>query len=110
VRRELGELRVELAGLLGSARDDERGPRLVDEDVVDLVDDREVVRGQDLAVLGVAPAVLDLLVQRRGHVVAQVVEAELRVGPVRDVRGVGGALVLAGCMFCSTPQVSPRKS
>ena len=32
----------------------------------------------------------------RGHVVAQVVEAELGVGAVRDVGRVGGALVLVG--------------
>ncbi len=44
----------------------------------------------------VAPAVLDLLLQRRRHVVAQVVEAELGVGAVRDVGGVGVALLLVG--------------
>ncbi len=42
-RGELGEAVVEVGGLLGGAGDDQRGPRLVDEDVVDLVDDREVV-------------------------------------------------------------------
>ena len=42
----------------------------------------------------IAAAVLDLLLQRRGHVVAQVVEPELGVGAVRDVGGVGGALLL----------------
>jgi hypothetical protein len=40
--------------------------------------------------------VLDLLVQRRGHVVAQVVEAELGVRPVGDVGLVGLPLVLGG--------------
>jgi len=38
-----GELGVPAGGLLGRAGDDQRGPRLVDEDRVDLVDDREVV-------------------------------------------------------------------
>ena len=59
------------------AGDDQRRPRLVDQDRVDLVDDREGV------------AALDEPVLRDGHVVAQVVEAELGVGAVRDVRRVG---------------------
>ena len=46
------------------------------------------------AVLADAPAVLDLLLQRRGHVVAQVVEAELGVRAVGDVGRVGDLLVL----------------
>ncbi len=58
------------------ARDDERRARLVDEHRVDLVDDREVV-----------PA-LDPLLQRVHHVVAQVIEAELVVRAVGDVREV----------------------
>ena len=58
-------------------RDDQRRPRLVDEDVVDLVDDREVALA------------LHALVEVDDHVVAQVVEAELVVRAVRDVRGVG---------------------
>ena len=95
-RRQLGELDVEVGRLLGGAGDDQRRARLVDEDVVDLVDDREVVHADRLAVLVDAPAVLDLLLQRRRHVVAQVVEAELGVRAVRDVRRVGGALLLVG--------------
>ena len=79
--RELGELVVEVGGLLGLARDDQRGARLVDEDVVDLVDDR------------VAVAALGLALDRVGEVVAQVVEAELGVGAVDDVAGVGLLLV-----------------
>ena len=76
---QAGEGVVEVGGLLGASGDDQRGPRLVDEDVVDLVDDREVV------------AALHALLERAGHVVAQVVEAELRVGAVGDVAGVLGA-------------------
>jgi hypothetical protein len=65
---------VELGGVGDLARDDERGAGLVDEDRVDLVDDRVVV------------AALHLLGSRLiGHVVAQVVEAELVVGAVGDV-------------------------
>jgi len=69
----------------GSA-DDERGAGLVDEDGVDLVDDRVVV------------ASLDLLVAAGGHaVVAEVVEAELAVRSIRDV-----ALVLRAAHLRAT--------
>ena len=74
---EAGEGEVQVRRLLGLARDDQRGPRLVDEDVVDLVDDRE------------EPLPLHPRLERVDHVVAQVVEAELVVGPVRDVGLVG---------------------
>ena len=61
----------------GWAADDERRPRLVDEDGVNLVHDGEVV------------AVLHHLLRFHGHaVVAQVVEAELAVRAVGDVAGV----------------------
>ena len=92
----LANLLVQVGGLLGGAGDDQRRAGLVDEDVVDLVDDREVVAGERLAVLVEAAAVLDLLVQRRRHVVAQVVEPELGVRAVRDVGRVGLALLLVG--------------
>ncbi len=72
-RDDLVDLDVEVGRLLGRARDDERGPGLVDEDRVDLVDDR------------VVEAALDHAVRRRLHVVAQVVEAELVVLAVGDV-------------------------
>jgi hypothetical protein len=73
---DLGELDVPLRGLVGRAADDERRAGLVDEDRVDLVDDGEVV------------AALDQLLRAPGHVVAQVVEAELVVRAVGDVLGV----------------------
>ena len=74
------ELEVERLRVVGTTRDDERRARLVDEDRVDLVDDREVV------------AALRLLLARRRHVVAQVVEPELVVRAVGDVGGVRGPL------------------
>ncbi len=80
--REARELLVQVRRLLGLARDDERRPRLVDEDVVDLIDDREG---------GLAA---DALLERLRHVVAQVVEAELGVRAVRDVGHVRRALRL----------------
>ena len=82
LRRQAGELHVQVGCLFGRARDDQRRARLVDQDVVDLVDDRERV------------AALDLFGELRGHVVAQVVEAELGVRAVDDVAGVGGVLLL----------------
>ncbi len=63
--------------LLGRAGDDERRAGLVDEDRVDLVDD------------GVVVPALHHRLQVELHVVAQVVEAELVVGAVGDVAGIG---------------------
>jgi hypothetical protein len=77
-RDDAVHLVVEVGRFLGRARDDERRARLVDEDAVDFVDDGEVV------------APLDVVREVELHVVAQVVEAELVVGPVGDVAGVGG--------------------
>ena len=82
MRVELGELAVPADLVLGGAADDQRGARLVDEDRVDLVDDREVV------------AALDALLQRARHVVAEVVEAELVVRAVGDVAAVGLAALV----------------
>ena len=85
------ELVVGLRRRLGLAGDDERRPRLVDQDRVDLVHDRERV------------AALDGLVEGDRHVVPQVVEPELGVRPVRDVRRVGLAPTArtASCSGCS---------
>ena len=80
--RDARELEVPALVLLGRPADDQRGARLVDEDRVDLVDDREVV------------PTLDEVFERPGHVVAQVVEAELVVGAVGDVAAVGGAALV----------------
>ena len=77
--RMAGELGVELCGFLRGAADDQRGPCLVYEDVVHLVH------------YGVVQLTLDLPGHIHHHVVTQVVEAELVVGAVRDVRGVGAS-------------------
>ena len=78
---------IELGRILGGTRDDQRRARLVDQDRVDLVDDREVERP------------LDHRVQPVLHVVAQVVEAQLVVGAVGDVAVVGDlALLVAEIM------------
>ena len=70
------------AAVSGRAADDERRARLVDEDRVDLVHDAEGV------------AALDHVLAAHGHVVAQVVEAELGVGAVGDVGVVLRAALL----------------
>ena len=67
---------VQLGGVGHAAGDDQRRSGLVDEDRVDLVDDRVVV------------AALGLVDELARHVVAQVVEAHLVVRAVRDVGGV----------------------
>jgi len=81
---DLGELGVPLPRLAHATRDDQRRPGLVDEDRVDLIDDRK----------GVSPLHHVLGVHR--HVVTQVIEPELVVRPVGDVGCVRGA-ALFGC-------------
>ena len=81
-RRQAGELLVPAVALLGRPGDDQRGAGLVDQDRVDLVND------------GVGMATLDQVLGEHGHVVAQVVEAELVVGAVGDVGVVGGPALL----------------
>ncbi len=76
------DLVVEVVRLFGRARNDERRARLVDEDAVDFVDNREVVPALH------HPRQVEL------HVVAQVVEAEFVVGAVGDVAAVGGLPLL----------------
>src|SRR5512133_936719 len=78
------EVVVDLRRGLGLTGDDQRCARLVDQDRVDLVHDREVV------------AALDDAVERDGHVVAQVVEAELGVRAVDDVGRVRLAPLVEG--------------
>ena len=80
-RHEGVDLHVELGALLGRAGDDERRPRLVDQDRVDLVHDRERL------------AALHAILEPGRQVVAQVIESELVVGAVGDVAGIGRALL-----------------
>ncbi len=80
-RRELVQPVVHVDVVVGLAGDDERRPRFVDQDRVDLVDDRVVEAA--------LPAIADLIL----HVVTEIIEAEFVVGPVRDVRAVCGLLV-----------------
>ena len=68
---------VLLGGFLRGAGDDQGGSGLIDQDRVHLIHD------------GVKELPLDTVLQGELHVVPQVVEAELVVGPVGDVGGVG---------------------
>ncbi len=71
------DLVVEVGRFLGGSGDDERRPRFVDKDAVHLVDDGELV-----------PALHEMR-ELELHVVAQVVEPELVVRAVGDIRRVG---------------------
>ncbi len=68
---------IQIGRLLRRTRDDERRARLVDQDRVDLVHDREMM-----------PALHHRL-QRILHVVAQIIEPELVVGAVGEIGSVG---------------------
>ena len=73
---ELGELRIPLDRVLRRSGDDQGRTRFVDQDRVDLVDD------------GVVVPTLHAVLEAERHVVAQVVEAELIVRAVGDIRVV----------------------
>ena len=77
-----GEVLVGARRLGASARDDEGRTRLIDKDGVDLVDD------------GVSVTALHALTGAHHHVVTQIVEAELGIGAIGDIGGIGGQLVL----------------
>ena len=79
--KPVGEL-IEIARFVALARDDQRGPGLVDEDRVDLVDDRKVERP------------LDQLLFINHHVVPEVIKADLVVGRIGDVALIGPALLV----------------
>ena len=96
-RRDARERLVPLGGIGHHAGDDQRRPRLVDQDRVDLVDDREPI------------AALHALVQAHRHVVAQVVEPELVVRAVRDVGPVGRAPLGRGHVGLDQPDVQPEE-
>ncbi len=70
---------IEIGLVVDRTGNDERSTRLVDEDRVDFVDDGEVV------------AALHHLFEVILHVVAEIIEAQLVVGGVGHVAGIGGA-------------------
>ena len=76
LRREAVSDLIQLGGLFALTRNDERRARLIDQDGVHLIDDGECMVALHHGVL------VD------GHIVAQIVEAELVVRAVGDVGGV----------------------
>ena len=79
---EAVRLLVKVGGFVAATGNDKRSSRLVYENGVHLIDDCE----------GKAP--LDAVFFIGDHVVAKIVEAELVVGAVGDVAGVGGSSVV----------------
>ena len=77
-RNDLARPRIFIRRLVRRPGDNQRRPRLVDQDRVHFVHD------------GVVVPALHAIFYLELHVVAQVVEAELVVGSVSDVRGVSG--------------------
>ena len=71
-----------VGGLFTRARNDKRGPGVVDQDGIDLVDNREVVHA------------LHAVPQIELHVVAQIVETEFVVRAIGHVGRVSGAALL----------------
>ena len=82
LREELVDGVVEIGFIVDRAGNDQRRARLVDEDRIHFVDDRERM------------SALRHLRQLVFHIVAQIVEAELVIGAVGDVAGVGGGAIL----------------
>ena len=68
---------IKLRPILCRTRDNQRRARLINQDRVDLIDDRKVM------------ASLSHLVQLRTHVVTKVIEPKLIVGRVCDISGIG---------------------
>mmetsp|Transcript_96804 Transcript_96804/g.273781 ORF Transcript_96804/g.273781 Transcript_96804/m.273781 type:complete len:205 (-) Transcript_96804:161-775(-) len=86
--------------VLGRPGDDQRGPRLVDEDGVYLVHDAEVervLRAQGEVRLGGA------------HLVPQVVEAEFAIGHIGHVAAVGPLLHVAGHLALHDAHRQPQE-
>ena len=75
-------LLIQLGGLVALAGNDQRRARLVDQDRVDLVHDGEVQRP------------LHHVLPANDHVVAQVIKAQLVVGGIGHVGGIGGLALL----------------
>ena len=73
---------VELGGFLGRAGNDQGRPGLVDEDGIHFVDD------------GIVVVPLDVILQGELHVIPEIVEPELVVGAVGDIRGIGLAALV----------------
>ena len=79
IRDHLVDPVVFVGGFLGWAGYDQRRPRFVDEDAVDLIHD------------GIVEVPLNIIIEVEFHVVAQIIETKFIVGPVGDVAVIGRA-------------------
>ena len=95
--RNIGEAVAYFRRSTGEPRDDKGRARLVDEDRIGLVDDGERV-----------PA-LHALAGRRDHVIAEVVEAELGVGTVRDRSGIRRPALVGLHAVLNEPNLHPKQ-
>ncbi len=84
VLNQLAHAHIQLGAVLCRTGDDERGTRLVNQDRIHFVHHGEVERP------------LDFILQTEGHVIAQIIKAELVVGAVGYIRRVSVALVGGG--------------
>ena len=75
---------IHLGAVLRRARDNQRRPRLVDQNTIDFIHDGKVV------------LFLENLAQLRLHVIAQIIKAQLVVRGVGYVAIIGGAFVFLG--------------
>ena len=101
--------------------DDQRGPRLVDQDAVGLVDDRVMVGALDRRLgLGVITTAQERLLERlaRGvatelqplQLVAEEVEAELLAGAVGDVAGIRRPAIAVGLPRLDAADGHPKQA
>ena len=65
---------VQRGRIFGLPGNNQRRPRFIDQDRIDLIDDRKIQAAHDALALG------------RDHVIAQIIETEFVVGTVRNVR------------------------
>ncbi len=80
--RDLGKRVVRLGSILGLTRDDQWRACLIDQDRVDLIDDREGM------------SALHRVLQLDRKVVPQIVETEFGISAIRNVAGVGRSALL----------------
>ena len=74
-------LQIQVGRLLHTAGNDQRRPRLIDENGVNLIDQRKVQTAQNT------------VLRIRDHVVTQIIEAELRIGCIGNIAVIGGTLL-----------------
>ena len=96
--RELIRLLVQIGGFVALTRNDERGSRLVYQDGVHLVHDREI------------RFALNEVLFVDAHIIAQIVESKLVVGRVGDVARVSGAALVVIQLVGDKPDSQPKEA